>query len=438
MAVAQEKLRELHEQLQSRCQESKPVEKEKLTNLDFHKRTTAQQLKKQNKQSELKALEDKIRGYQGSLESLAEYEDYTVSAGQEALLEEKMDWNTLSEEELTKYKGMLLRDYKQKNEQEFQAREVVGNVLHEMARQESFQDDFFLRPIRTLLELVGNAPDLQKQLTIISDSYESMIQKLEVDISMVQVEKSRVLELLTDYIREIHENLGKIDKNSTITVRGRNIKMLTIRQPLWEENQDVYEQKVQDLLEEVTKQGLALLEENNNLEELMGIFINTNNLYNSVVGNGNVEIRLYKIEEQKEYPIRWSDVAKNSGGEGFLSAFIVLTSLLYYMRRDDSDIFADRNEGKVLVMDNPFAQTNASHLLKPLMDMAKKTNTQLICLSGLGGDSIYNRFDNIYVLNLKASNLRGGQYLQGQHLRGQEPDTMIAARVHVEQQTLLF
>ena len=47
-------------------------------------------------------------------------------------------------------------------------------------------------------------------------------------------------------------------------------------------------------------------------------------------------------------------------------------SLLYYMRRDDTDIFADKNEGKVLIMDNPFAQTNASHLLIPLMDMAKK------------------------------------------------------------------
>lgn len=77
------------------------------------------------------------------------------------------------------------------------------------------------------------------------------------------------------------------------------------------------------------------------------------------------------------------------------------------MRRDDTDIFADKNEGKVLIMDNPFAQTNASHLLIPLMDMAKKSNTQLICLTGLGGESIYNRFDNIYVLNLIAASLRG-------------------------------
>lgn len=125
---------------------------------------------------------------------------------------------------------------------------------------------------------------------------------------------------------------------------------------------------------------------------------------------------------------------------GFLTAFVILSSLLYYMRRDETDIFADRNEGKVLVMDNPFAQTNAVHLLKPLMDMADKMNTQLICFSGLGGDSIYGRFDNIYVLNLVASNLRGGmQYLRGEHLRGAEEETIVSSQIEViGQERLLF
>lgn len=166
----------------------------------------------------------------------------------------------------------------------------------------------------------------------------------------------------------------------------------------------------------------------------------TRNLYDTVVGIGNVQIRLYKIEAQREYPITWAEVAKNSGGEGFLSAFVILSSLLYYMRKDETDIFADRNEGKVLLMDNPFAQTNASHLLKPLMDVAKKTNTQLICLTGLGGDSIYNRFDNIYVLNLITASLRGGmQYLRANHLRGNEPETMVVSQIEVmEQQELVF
>lgn len=141
---------------------------------------------------------------------------------------------------------------------------------------------------------------------------------------------------------------------------------------------------------------------------------------------------LYKVEAQREYPITWVQAARNSGGEGFLTAFVILSSLMYYMRRDETDIFADRNEGKVLVMDNPFAQTNAEHLLKPLMDMAEKMNTQLICLSGLGGESIYGRFDNIYVLNLVSSNLHGGmQYLRGEHLRVAQEETIVSSRIEV-------
>ena len=113
------------------------------------------------------------------------------------------------------------------------------------------------------------------------------------------------------------------------------------------------------------------------------------------------------------------------------------------MRRDESDLFIEREEGKVLIMDNPFAQTNASHLLIPLMDIAKKCNTQLICLTGLGGESIYNRFDNIYVLNLIESGLqRDVQYLKADHVKGDAKIYQLStSRVQIEeaeQMELLF
>ena len=202
----------------------------------------------------------------------------------------------------------------------------------------------------------------------------------------------------------------------------------------------MYHVRLEDFMDQLTRKGIAIFEQNENAQEYFGTQMTTRNLYDTVVGIGNVQIRLYKIEEQREYSITWAEVARNSGGEGFLSAFVVLSSLLYFMRRDDSDIFADRNEGKVLIMDNPFAQTNAAHLLKPLMDMAKKTNTQLICFTGLGGESIYSRFDNIYVLNLIAASLRQGmQYLKAEHMRGSEPETIVATQIEVvEQQELVF
>lgn len=436
IAVLLSQIQEKYQKLEQSCGTRETADKEKITDLDFAKRRQNILAEKQQQENRWELLGQKKANYESNLDALSEYEwikaegEYSVSVH---------DLVQMGRGELNQHRGKLLQDYKSCQEEEIQSRELVQNRLNEMGRRESFRDEFFEKPISSLLLLVGSARDLMRQLGIIRDSYDSMVEKLEIDISVIEREKERILELLTEYIKEIHENLGRIDKNSTIQVRERNIKMLTIRLPQWEENEELYRLRVQDLLEDVTRQGLALLEENQNLEEMTGLYIRTKNLYDTVVGNGNVEIRLYKIEEQKEYPIRWSDVAKNSGGEGFLSAFIVLTSLLYYMRRDETDIFADRNEGKVLVMDNPFAQTNAAHLLKPLMDMAKKTNTQLICLSGLGGDSIYNRFDNIYVMNLVAANLQtGSQYLQSEHLRGEEPETMIAAQIHVEQQTLLF
>lgn len=191
---------------------------------------------------------------------------------------------------------------------------------------------------------------------------------------------------------------------------------------------------MRDYVEQFLKWGIEAIETEKNVEELLGKLITTKKLYDEVVGMGNVTIRMYKIEAEREVAISWAEVSANSGGEGFLSAFVILSCLLSYMRRDDTDLFAMGEEGKVLIMDNPFAQTNAVHLLKPLMEMAEKTNTQLICLSGLGGDSIYNRFDNIYVLNLVQSSMRNHmQYMSANHLKGEDIKTMMPSEFKMEQ-----
>jgi chaperonin cofactor prefoldin len=307
-------------------------------------------------------------------------------------------------------------------------------------RKETYQEDYYKKPLETMLSVTDDANVVLSQLNTTLQSYESQMAKLQVDISLVEKEKEKIEGLIEDYIREVHTNLAKIDNNSTITIREKSVKMLKLVIPAWEENEGIYHQRLDDFVSELTLKGIEIYEKNENPSEYFGTRITTKNIYDTVVGIGNIQIKLYKIEEQREYPITWAEVARNSGGEGFLSAFVILSSLLYYMRRDETDIFADQNEGKVLVMDNPFAQTNAAHLLKPLMDIAKKTNTQLICLSGLGGDSIYGRFDNIYVLNLVNAALRGGtQYLRGNHLRGATEETIVPSRIEVvEQQSLLF
>jgi len=428
--------------MKEQCGKEEPIAREEIRTIDYEGAIRKLEYEREEAEKEEKRIEKKLQGYESNLAALAEYEE--EAGTKENVPDEPIVWEVdlaaLSGAELTKQKGILIRDYNAYREQCREAKSGLERGLNRMIRMEAFGEDFYQKPLEAMLQLTEDAQRVLRQLDTTVASYNSLMEKLQVDISLVEKEKAKIVELMGDYLKEVHDNLNKIDRNSTITVRERPVKMLKIELPDWVEQESIYELRLQDYIDDVTAKGIALLEENQNVQEFLGTRITTKGLYDGVVGIGNVQIRLYKIEAQREYPITWADVAKNSGGEGFLSAFVILSSLLYYMRKDDSDIFADRNEGKVLLMDNPFAQTNASHLLKPLMDMAKKANTQLICLSGLGGESIYNRFDNIYVLTLIAANLRNDmQYLKAEHMRGSEEETMIVSQIEVmEQQEFLF
>ena len=52
-------------------------------------------------------------------------------------------------------------------------------------------------------------------------------------------------------------------------------------------------------------------------------------------------------------------------------------------------------------MDNPFGPITSGHLLKPMFDIAKKYNTQLICLSDIKQGDVINSFDLIYMVKIR-------------------------------------
>ena len=422
--------------IKGECGEDQALPKAEILSEDFDSRRNQLLYRKSEIQKQESQLKTKLQNYDENLTALAEYNE--LSMEEDVVWEQ--DFAQMDGRTLRSFKGILIRDYNQQIRNQQETKERLLRVLNQIVRMDRFQDDFYKKPLESMLELSEDASSVMRQLSTTLQSYDSLMEKLEVDISLVEKEKKKIVELMEDYIKEVHQNLGKIDHNSTITIRNRPVKMLKIQVPAWDENENLYQMRLQDFIDQITKKGIELFEKNENAQEYLGTHITTKNLYDAVIGVGNIQIKLYKIEAQREYPITWAEVARNSGGEGFLSAFVILTSLMYYMRKDDTDIFADKNEGKVLIMDNPFAQTNASHLLKPLMEMAEKTNTQLICLSGLGGESIYNRFDNIYVLNLIAASLRNGtEYLKGDHIRGDDPDTVVVSQIEVMgQQELLF
>lgn len=427
-ALADQRQAQIVMRLERECGTKEPLPREDVPEIDFAEARNVLLHEKTEHEEASRKLTDRRQVLDQNITSLAEYQDYEVKNEQhwqEAFI-------GFSKEELRAYTGNLKLSYLQCQKAETEAKDKLVRILNQVIRIPDFQEDFYKKPLEAMLTVASDAHQVMEQLDVVRRAYHDLIEKLMADIAIVEQEKAHIVTLLQAYVKQVHDEIGKIDKNSTILVRGKPIKMLKIGLPAWADNENLYHVRVEDMIDDITGKGLAILDKNESLHEFMGKRMTTRELYDAVIGIGNVHIQLYKIEAQRELQISWSEVARNSGGEGFLSAFVILSSLLYYMRRDDTDVFADRNEGKVLLMDNPFAQTNASHLLKPLMDVAKKNNTQLICLTGLGGDSIYGRFDNIYALNLIAASLSSGvQHLKATHTRGEDPETLTFSRVEV-------
>ncbi|MFR4781641.1 MAG: hypothetical protein ACLUAR_01135 [Pilosibacter sp.] len=207
----------------------------------------------------------------------------------------------------------------------------VSEMIRGIASGKTYADDYFKKTFESLLSQTASPRNLFRQFEMNRQAYENQLEKLKIDLAHIDDEQKNLEMMFLEYVEQINANIGMIDKNSTISVRGRSLKMLRIQVPDWETEREHFRLKLHDYFENIVKLGIETIEKNGNLTEFLGRVITTRKLYDDVVGIQNVKIRLYKIEAEREVPISWSEVSANSGGEGFLSAFVILTCLLSYM-----------------------------------------------------------------------------------------------------------
>lgn len=311
IGILNSQLEGILKQIVSECGKGDPLEEEKISQKDLESAKNQTKYQLSELERKIAFSEKAIQKYRENLTALSEYNNF--SADEEIHFEQ--DFKKMSEKELRDFKGMLIRDYNDIIRCVQKCRETLAQTLNKIARQEAFQDASYKTPLENMLKVCDNAAKVLRQLNITLESYDSLMKQLEVDISLVETEKKNVTELLEDYVQNIHKNLEKIGRNSTIKIREKSIKMLKVILPVWEDNEKLYSLRLSDLVDEITEEGIRLFENNENAQEYIGRKVTSKNLYDTVVGTGNVQIQLYKIEEQREQQISWNQVAKNSGGK---------------------------------------------------------------------------------------------------------------------------
>lgn len=301
--------------------------------------------------------------------------------------------------EIEDFTAKAIKDFKELEKEINNNKQEIDEVFGVLTTEFKYRDIApFSRNIQSLLEIKYDPNTVEKSIESTIEVLNKLQKQHEADLKVVHEERENISKTLLKYVEQVYTHMSMIDRNSRINIEGENKKMLEIRQPEWDVV--LFTTKVEEFLENTVQMCETRIRHNEPIDEYIATQVTTSRLYDTVVGIKDVNIVLRKLEALNNQigtsRVKWTDVVKNSGGEGFVSAFVILVSLLSYMRKDSETIGDKKEEGKVLIMDNPFGKMSSEHLIRPVMTIAEKYNTQLICYTAQKGDNIYNRFPNIY------------------------------------------
>ncbi|MCK9225650.1 MAG: hypothetical protein M0Q02_11305, partial [Candidatus Muirbacterium halophilum] len=242
-------------------------------------------------------------------------------------------------------------------------------------------------------------------------------------IRLENVEKNRndVVFQCFVHAQRVFEELGKIALSSSVKLseKIRPIQMIKINTDIDnEENAKKRIEKYIDSCIQNIREEKRQNYENEKINKSIFRLMSTRELINQYSGRNSIPVSVYKIDLNTANN-RWkkweSAISENSGGEKFVVFFAVISALMAYIRNNtminNSENLAGK-DSRILIMDNPFGPISSQHLLIPLFEIAKKFNTQLICLSDLKQNSIFNCFNLIYMLKIKKSTFEKDEYLK--------------------------
>lgn len=201
--------------------------------LEFDTRWKLAKYEKDKKMVSLQKLEGKRSAFENAQSVMAEYADFQRNQQEQTY---QLSLGNMSREELNAYHGNLRLDLKKYERNTIDLQRKTEAVIRKVYEKTEYQEEFFQKGYDNLMSLTEQVVSLKKQLYLLLDSYDSMLQKLKVDLELVEKERANLEEFFLEYVQDINENMEQIDRNSTISIKGKSLKMLKIKVPDWEEH----------------------------------------------------------------------------------------------------------------------------------------------------------------------------------------------------------
>lgn len=386
--------------IEERCDFLEPLSREWIKDLDFEKEKTLQEAilrDLEKKMQQAKKQENSLLRIRFGLE---EYRDFADQITEPQNIEG----------DLGEYVLQRMKEYKECTVLANDSKNTIASAYFELENEFMPKAEMFKNLFRSILNGERKYQP-SHAINAFNRIFLQMDRKLEqhsIDMKKIDDMEKYIIDNTLSYLKNVYDEMDHIDRNSTIEFDGKRCKMLMIGLP---EKDTLESVSLKEYLKHTIANCADLYKQGKPLDALLSSEIDTYNLFDRFVSINKIEITLMKIEPNKLKKKSWRQViVENSGGELFVSAFVVFISLLTYMRGDN--MLSAGMDGKVLIMDNPFGPITSEHLLKPLFEISKKYNTQMICLTDVKGHAIYDRFNLIYSLNIEREVGREDEYIE--------------------------
>ena len=411
-------LKYMQKSITEHCGYADPKQKEYIRDVEFDKEKNLLKIRLKDFEKELSLAKTNENNFQRIRFGLEEYSVYTAKVTEPEEIEG----------DLSAYVVKLIKEYKEFGVLGNDTRNVLTSLYSELESEFNIKAEMFRSLFNSILDGEKRYQPVHA-LNAFNRVYLQIDRKLEqhsIDIRKIDNMENCIIDNTLSYLKNVYDEMNNIDRNSTIEVDGRRTKMLIINLPDKNELETI---SLREYLRHTIRNCVSLYKQGKSMDGLLINEISTYDLFDRLVGINKIEITLIKIEPNKLKKKTWKQVIEQtSGGEKFVSAFVVFISLLTYMRGEN--LLGANVDSKVLIMDNPFGPITSEHLLKPLFEISKKYNTQMICLTDLKEHTIFDRFNLIYSLNIEREVGREDEYIELKTIKkdiNEEEDEILSA-----------
>ena len=235
-----------------------------------------------------------------------------------------------------------------------------------------------------------------ERFTHVSKSIEAMSKDLEGKKRELERDKIELVDMAYTKVETIHKSVLEIQKNSVINLYGSRKQLVQIK---W--NAKPEEEAKHDLNNYITEMLYTIkgMKEHGKTEDEVNTYtdkqMHTVNLINQIAPIESCKITVFKprkeslVDGSNNYET-WDIAAAWSGGEQYTSYMTMYMILITHIRKKTQ---SNESAFKTIIADNPFGKASSEHILVPVMELAKKTNTQLFCLTAHHGHDITKHFE---------------------------------------------